>query len=1081
MAKLVKSPIPDNIFEKAIAGAKELLGVFKQIVTELKEAGAQARKTLTDLDFSKAKNVTKLSEQIRKLEDQVRGLEKVKKEEAVAEKELNRLRKENVTLTAKEAKSTSTLAKSNAELKVKLQEQNKVAKQAARERLGLVSLYEKEAKRLVELRKRYKDVALAEGETSKKAIELRNAAQKLDARLKRLDSNVGQFQRNVGNYRRAWASVGRILTSAGILGGAAGVIAAFKDITKTIIGFEKSLSTLSSITGATGADLEFYKNEAIAVGAATTKTSSQVLDAFKEIGSARPELLKNKEALAAVTKEAIILSEAAGLEVPQAAKALAAGLNQFQLPAEDSARIINTLAAGSKLGSVAIPEITEGLNKFGGIARVANIPIEASVALIEAIGPAGLVGAEGGTKIRNVLISLAKGADDTNPKIVGLETALENLAEKELTTAELAKQFGKQNLLAAQTLIEQRKKVKDLTKELTGTNIAYEQAAINTNNLDGNIKRLDSAWEGLILTIDSGEGAISGFISAIVVGITKLLNLLSGVEKSFQDVNQEIFNNAEASSKAAIQSQKLLEEYESLVADGLEPSADETKRLEEITLLLKDALGESVVAIDEETGALLLNTDAVREQIKIKRFAADQEAATLASRLKGEQEAIKLAELREKSAIQQLEVRKRIAEDLNVLNINEALLITSGKKLTEEQTEGIEKLRAARKGLTAVQDELIDRRRNEVDLLEKLKALNFDLKDIDLLFKEQSQETIVAADEVEERVSVNRDKRSKKRIEGMVKELELLALLGSTEDSFTRANLEAFEKEVKARQDIENILLEAQKKLQEALTRQQREADANRIAQAKKTAEEVLAAISFADNALTAAAENRQEDLDKQISDAQRRQEEIQSAIEAGSEGARESLTQARREEEEAAQAREKSIERQKQLEATLTMLKLISSYAGSGVTNPVGKATRDIISASAFADAFFYEGTERVDQDKQIKKVHSGRDGYRAGLSGDERVMTGKQNSKVGNLSNDILANVGYLYRTGKLVHADSSGGEALSLEELKGINKTLRGLPGKMPVANLDKEMVTGIVTTVLKRGNNRTRTRETWASKA
>ncbi|HZK19083.1 MAG TPA: phage tail tape measure protein, partial [Treponemataceae bacterium] len=123
--------------------------------------------------------------------------------------------------------------------------------------------------------------------------------------------------------------------------------------------FEQSLAGLSAITGAVGNDLEYYKKQAIEMGAITTLSASQVSEAFMLVGSAQPELLKAKESLAQVTKEAITLAEAAGLQLPDAARALTGAMNQFKISADSASEVINVLAAGSKEGSADINSLNQ--------------------------------------------------------------------------------------------------------------------------------------------------------------------------------------------------------------------------------------------------------------------------------------------------------------------------------------------------------------------------------------------------------------------------------------------------------------------------------------------------------------------------------------------------------------------------------------------------------------------------------------------------------------------------------------------------------------------------------------------------
>ena len=80
------------------------------------------------------------------------------------------------------------------------------------------------------------------------------------------------------------------------------------------------------------------------------------------------------------------------------------------------------------------------------------------------------------------------GADETNPKIVGLQTALKNL--QKLSTEEIVKRFGAETYTVAQTLIDGADKVEYYTKAVTGTNVAMEQAAINSETNEARLAQL---------------------------------------------------------------------------------------------------------------------------------------------------------------------------------------------------------------------------------------------------------------------------------------------------------------------------------------------------------------------------------------------------------------------------------------------------------------------------------------------------------------------------------------------------------------------------------------------------------------
>ncbi|MGQ1890655.1 phage tail tape measure protein [Thermophagus sp. OGC60D27] len=366
-------------------------------------------------------------------------------------------------------------------------------------------------------------------------------------KIKELDATLKQHKQEIYGTTTRWGLLSDKVKAFKTIAVAAigtAVAKVFGTITKKSREFEDALSSLSSITGATGRDLSFYSDEAIRLGQASTQSATQVVKAMELIGSAKPDLLKNKEALAEVTEQTIVLAEAAGLSMPEASKALTQAMNQFSLPASESAKLINVLAAGSKEGAAAIPDITSAILKFGTVANSANISVEESVGLIETLAEKGIVGSEAGTNLRNVLLELQKGADDTNPAVVGLSTALKNLAEQNLSSAEMTERFGKENVVAAKILTENADMVERYTKSVTGTSVAYEQQIKQTNNLSGAWTKFLNKVNALILGISQNSN-FTGFLASIVRGASKVVDVFTawtktGIEKKIREEQKEV-------------------------------------------------------------------------------------------------------------------------------------------------------------------------------------------------------------------------------------------------------------------------------------------------------------------------------------------------------------------------------------------------------------------------------------------------------------------------------------------------------------------------------------------------------------
>ena len=350
----------------------------------------------------------------------------------------------------------------------------------------------------------------------------------LKQRVRAAKSELDQFQGELNNTTRKGGNLGgmidgiagrfgmssQMFTAAGAAVAGAGL--AFKlagDNIRTALNFEKSMSMLSSLTGKTGQDLETLKEYAIELGSTSTLTASQVADAFRLIGSQQPQLLESSEALKEVTKNAITLSEAAGIELATAAQTLSVSVNQMGGDSANAARFVNVLAAASQKGAGDIAWLGEAITKSGTTAKAVGTSYEELVANLEQLAKAGYDASTAGTALRSIIMNLEKKAsNEFKPSIVGLTQAFENLGKANLSLTEYQEMAGKMFAAQAKALAEAAGEAKNMKEQITGTNIAEEQAKTNTDNLDGALKGLSSAWEGLNLHINSSNGVLKVFI-----------------------------------------------------------------------------------------------------------------------------------------------------------------------------------------------------------------------------------------------------------------------------------------------------------------------------------------------------------------------------------------------------------------------------------------------------------------------------------------------------------------------------------------------------------------------------------------
>lgn len=370
------------------------------------------------------------------------------------------------------------------------------------------------------------------------------------------NSGLSQATRSINKFKSDCLSANNVIggmtksitsMAASFVGPAAAVGAlttAFKYNVDTAKQFEKSVSELSSLTGMTGAALDDLKAKAIDLGGSTTQSASQVVDAYKLIGSQKPELLGNAKALNDVTKAAITLAEASGNDVRSSATALTASLNIMGEGADQAQRYINVLAAASQAGSVDIQGLTDIIFKSGQAASMNKLSFEEFIAVAEAIGPKFGTAAEAGTALNTMLLKLETQTNDKyKPSVVGLQEALKNLSEANMTAAQKTKLVTENGFKALEAILANTSAVGDLQDKITGTNTAIEQAKINTDNLDGALKNLESKWERLNLTINDGNGIFTGFVNLLgegLTGATETIQAIKDIGNAFSISNEYV-------------------------------------------------------------------------------------------------------------------------------------------------------------------------------------------------------------------------------------------------------------------------------------------------------------------------------------------------------------------------------------------------------------------------------------------------------------------------------------------------------------------------------------------------------------
>lgn len=349
---------------------------------------------------------------------------------------------------------------------------------------------------------------------------------------------LSSSQKQLLSFQKSIAGVGKVL------GAAFGVREVFQGIEHAfgvLAEFETTMSEVKAITGATGDEFVALEKDAKRLGAATKFTATEIGKlqvAFGRLGFNTKEILDATEATLA-------LAAATGEDLAKSADVAGSTVRGFGLSAKETQRVVDVMAKSFNTTALGLDNFTEAMKYVAPVAAAANLSVEETTALLGTLADAGLRGSMAGTALRKILTDLPR---DGRP----FQQRLEELAKRGITVSDAMDEVGR----TAQTALLVLSKNNDKTKELAASfqNVAGEaekMARVMQDNVTGDVEKLSSAYEGLILKLGRTD-----VVRRATNSLTALLNALSGTpdeDEGLRLLVRSITENSESARKAFIE------------------------------------------------------------------------------------------------------------------------------------------------------------------------------------------------------------------------------------------------------------------------------------------------------------------------------------------------------------------------------------------------------------------------------------------------------------------------------------------------------------------------------------------------
>lgn len=325
---------------------------------------------------------------------------------------------------------------------------------------------------------------------------------------------------------------------------------------KTAATFESAMSQVQATMGLTADSTSELKGQTVntmdslsslakQMGAETKFSATEAAEALNNMAMAGYNVNEIYDAL----PEVLNLASAGALDLDYATQLAANGLNVMGYGTDRLSELSNKLAvtASSAYGSVS--DFGEGLLVAGGAAKSANLNFTDTFTALGILGDAGISASEGGTKLRNVILSLyaptdiaaeelktlgiqTKDADgnvrDFQEVLKDLSGALDGLSESDRLNA-INTIFNKADIAGVNALLSN---CTDRWDELSSTidnagDAAGQMSDTQLNNLNGQLTILKSGLEGLAIAFGEALLPLVKDVTAAIQAIVTWLNNLN--------------------------------------------------------------------------------------------------------------------------------------------------------------------------------------------------------------------------------------------------------------------------------------------------------------------------------------------------------------------------------------------------------------------------------------------------------------------------------------------------------------------------------------------------------------------------
>ena len=364
----------------------------------------------------------------------------------------------------------------------------------------------------------------------------------LGLQVENFQKGIRKAQKSMERFARQMKSTGQSLTTNVTLP----IVAIGGNALRTAAQFESAMNQVAAVSGATGKDFKDLESLAKDLGETTSFSASQAAEGMSFLAMAGLSVNDILESMPGVLN----LAAAGQMDLAQASDIASNILTGFGKDASEMNQAVDVLAKTFTSSNTNLVQLGEAMAYVAPVAASAGLQFEEVSAAVGLLGNAGIQASTAGTTLRaaisrllsptaeaqKILNELGISALDSSGNLLPLNEIIQLLQESGASTGQIMELFGMQAGPGISALVSQGSDaLRTLTSELENSGgTAQKIADKQLEGLNGSLKRLQSAFEGLMISI-----AESGLLDAATALITDLTNAVGKLAVKFRALSPD--------------------------------------------------------------------------------------------------------------------------------------------------------------------------------------------------------------------------------------------------------------------------------------------------------------------------------------------------------------------------------------------------------------------------------------------------------------------------------------------------------------------------------------------------------------